>query len=65
MFRTGFNGFYDGHDLGADFLRPSCLSCNPLIVFKINNNTEQIRTLTQTRDGLLPRLMSGEVRVEV
>lgn len=30
---------------------------------KINTNTQQIRTLTQTRDGLLPRLMSGEVRV--
>jgi type I restriction enzyme S subunit len=30
---------------------------------KINKNTTQIRTLTQTRDTLLPKLMSGEVRV--
>lgn len=30
---------------------------------KINNNTRQIRTLTQLRDTLLPKLMSGEVRV--
>ncbi len=32
---------------------------------KIRSNQTQIRTLTQTRDGLLPRLMSGEVRVGV
>ena len=32
---------------------------------KINNNQTQIRTLTQTRDNLLPRLMSGEVRVKM
>lgn len=32
---------------------------------KINNNQIQIRTLTQTRDNLLPKLMSGEVRVQM
>lgn len=32
---------------------------------KINNNQTQIRTLTQTRDTLLPKLMSGEVRVKM
>jgi len=32
---------------------------------KIHNNQIQIRTLTQTRDTLLPKLMSGEVRVEM
>lgn len=32
---------------------------------KINNNQTQIRTLTQTRDNLLPKLMSGEVRVKM
>jgi type I restriction enzyme S subunit len=32
---------------------------------KIKNNQIQIRTLTQTRDTLLPKLMSGEVRVEM
>jgi type I restriction enzyme S subunit len=32
---------------------------------KIKTNTEQIQTLTKTRDELLPRLMSGEVRVKI
>ena len=31
---------------------------------KIKSNTNQIRTLTQLRDTLLPKLMSGEVSVE-
>ena len=35
---------------------------NPLFQ-KIKSNTAQIRTLTQLRDTLLPKLMSGEVRV--
>jgi len=30
---------------------------------KIQNNTNQIQTLTKTRDTLLPKLMCGEVRV--
>jgi type I restriction enzyme S subunit len=30
---------------------------------KVKSNTQQIRTLTQLRDTLLPKLMSGEVRV--
>lgn len=32
---------------------------------KIYSNTTQIKTLTQTRDALLPKLMSGEVRIEL
>ncbi|MBI5215426.1 MAG: restriction endonuclease subunit S [Ignavibacteriae bacterium] len=32
-------------------------------IAKMKNNTNQIRTLTQLRDTLLPKLMSGEVRV--
>lgn len=32
---------------------------------KIKSNTQQIRTLTQLRDTLLPKLMSGEVRVNI
>ena len=32
---------------------------------KIKSNQTQIRTLTQTRDTLLPKLMSGEVRVNL
>ena len=31
---------------------------------KISNNQTQIQTLTQFRDALLPKLMSGEVRVK-
>ncbi len=30
---------------------------------KIKNNATQIQTLTKTRDTLLPKLMSGQVRV--
>ena len=32
---------------------------------KIKTNTEQIKSLSKTRDELLPRLMSGEVRVQL
>jgi type I restriction enzyme S subunit len=31
---------------------------------KINYNLEQLRTLEKLRDTLLPKLMSGEVRVQ-
>ena len=31
---------------------------------KIINNNNEIQTLIQTRDGLLPKLMSGEVKIE-
>ncbi len=31
---------------------------------KIKSNSKQIKTLTQLRDTLLPKLMSGDVRVE-
>ena len=30
---------------------------------KINRNKQQIQTLIQTRDGLLPRLMGGEIKI--
>ena len=30
---------------------------------KINSNTKQIKTLTKLRDTLLPKLMSGEIRL--
>lgn len=36
-----------------------------ILIDKIFFNCKQIRTLTQTRDTLLPKLMSGEVRVEM
>jgi len=32
---------------------------------KMNNNQSQIRTLTQLRDTLLPKLMSGEVKIGI
>jgi type I restriction enzyme S subunit len=32
---------------------------------KIKSNQTQIRTLTALRDTLLPKLMNGEVRVEI
>jgi type I restriction enzyme S subunit len=34
------------------------------IFHKINNNEKQIQTLTKTRDALLPKLMSGQLRVK-
>ena len=36
-----------------------------LFVDKIKRNVNQIRTLTRLRDELLPKLMSGEVRVKI
>jgi type I restriction enzyme S subunit len=35
-----------------------------VIISKIESNQQQIRTLTSLRDTLLPKLMSGEIRVE-
>lgn len=40
------------------------LNCNPFYE-KINHNYKSIQTLSQTRDTLLPKLMSGEVRVKL
>jgi type I restriction enzyme, S subunit len=34
------------------------------LMFKISNNSEQSRTLINIRDTLLPKLMSGEIRVK-
>ncbi len=34
------------------------------LIDKINENSIQIQTLTQTRDSLLPRLMSGKIEVK-
>jgi len=39
------------------------ITISPIFV-KILNNTEQIQTLKSTRDTLLPRLTTGEIRVE-
>ena len=35
-----------------------------LFYYKIKNNTAQLQTLSKTRDTLLPKLMSGEVRTK-
>ena len=52
------------------FKMPLELTDNQLVQFdciynKIDKNQKQIQTLTQLRDTLLPKLMSGEIRVEV
>ena len=47
------NDYYDGFDV---LVKP--------IFNKIYNNALQIQTLTKTRDELLPKLMSGEIRVK-
>jgi type I restriction enzyme S subunit len=46
-----------------DKLKEIDQSINPIFQ-KIKSNQIQIRTLTQLRDTLLPKLMSGEVRVK-
>lgn len=56
---------------GLEVIVPSKVKLNDFdkeiepIFQKIKSNQTQIRTLTQTRDTLLPKLMSGEVRVEM
>jgi type I restriction enzyme S subunit len=45
-----------------EIIREFHLKVEPLFQ-KIKSNTQQILTLTQLRDTLLPKLMSGEVRV--
>ena len=53
------------------FLVPDKMSMNNFssliipIFRKIKNNYKQIKTLENTRDNLLPKLVSGEIRVEV
>ena len=46
-----------------DILENFLLKVNPLYK-KINSNQQQIKTLENMRDTLLPKLMSGEVRVK-
>ncbi|TVP64958.1 MAG: hypothetical protein EA342_15250 [Leptolyngbya sp. LCM1.Bin17] len=38
-------------------------ACKPIFL-KIESNQQQIQTLTQTRDVLLPKLMSGKLRIQ-
>lgn len=58
------------HLLNSEILLPNTniiksyeKSISPIIE-KINKNSIQIQTLTQTRDSLLPRLMSGKIKIE-
>ncbi len=51
---------YPTHDIFASFK-----NATDAIFEKIENNNSQIQSLSKTRDELLPRLMSGEVRVGV
>ncbi|MBP6064153.1 MAG: restriction endonuclease subunit S [Bacteroidales bacterium] len=39
------------------------IQTEPLFI-KIKNNQKQIRTLEKLRDTLLPKLMSGEIRMK-
>jgi len=54
---------------GIDFIIPKDELMNSFqkkilpIFKKIQNNTSQVQSLTKTRDTLLPKLMSGQVRV--
>ncbi|MBP6067855.1 MAG: restriction endonuclease subunit S [Bacteroides sp.] len=56
---------------GLEVIVPSKMKLNHFdkeiepIFRKIKSNQTQIRTLTKTRDTLLPKLMSGEMRVEM
>lgn len=45
------------------FLKKADEVFSPLLQ-KIINNATQIQTLTKTRDALLPKLMSGQIRIE-
>lgn len=65
---------YKGHwpNLAAkDFIIPDKDSANSFsliaksILEKISNNNSQIQSLSKTRDTLLPKLMSGQVRVKI
>lgn len=47
-----------------DELKKMTIAMNP-ILDKIQINNNEIQTLTQLRDTLLPKLMSGEVRVKI
>ncbi len=49
---------------GEDKIKEFDETVGPLFL-KVESNNNQIRTLTQLRDNLLPKLMSGEVRVKM
>ncbi len=55
----------------ADFLLPPNEKLDQFNLFaggielKITSNTQQIRTLTELRDNLLPKLISGEIRTKL
>jgi type I restriction enzyme S subunit len=47
----------------SNFLEKASKVFSPMLQ-KIVNNAQQIQTLTKTRDSLLPKLMSGQLRVK-
>ncbi len=47
-----------------DILEDFLLKVNPLYK-KLNSNQQQIKTLENIRDTLLPKLMSGEVKIKL
>ena len=66
--RVVVNGYEDGYD--DIFLRLSneIVKAFERLVFPldqtIENNENESRTLAQTRDTLLPKLLSGEIRLD-
>lgn len=60
--------FLEGFELAVPINQDKILEFNKLVessFIKIQTNNNQIQTLTKTRDELLPRLMTGEVRVQL
>ena len=50
--------------LPSDFILNKFHDISDCIRNKIANNNQQIQILTKTRDLLLPKLMSGKIRIE-
>lgn len=52
-------------NIPSDGILKSVINWCEISLEKIKSNTNQIKTLTQLRESLLPKLMSGEVRVNL
>ena len=61
--QTNFKEWFIDSIKGKSIPVSELIEFNP--VEKIKNNASQIQTLSKTRDTLLPKLMSGEERVQV
>src|SRR5690606_8683134 len=52
-------------NIPSDEILNNAIQWSEAALHKIKSNTKQIRALTKLRDTLLPKLMSGEVRVKM